>query len=268
MMLFKQPDPLLAGVWLQGAASWSADQVLTSASLRIFPPSAGVVTIALATGSSPSTCTPAGPAFVVGPGPGPIRIEIALNLPLAAGVFARWQVTAFTGAPGDCATRAEIVLQHIPATVAAGTPLPVPYTIRWVSGLEMLTLWDWSPTTYQFTDVSAGLAAGRVGVVDTGSEIRVEVAGATALRLTGAGALANEWRETPPNPALPRAEFWAGPARVGWVAAGGLVFAPALTTPSLTGAAGRFQFRPGGGASVAEWGPQDFRAPDLTEPLP
>lgn len=255
--VFQQEGAVSAGGYVAGHGAWLHDQWLDRAELEIQPPATGQCVLQLELGG----VLQAAARFTVGPGDRRWRSTMPLKTLLSGGVWARWKVVSFTGAPGDEATGARITIYLGPDTVArAVKPVPA-LEVRWVSGFERLVLWSYDAATHTFTESLESLAAGRAGLEIEAGVMRVLIGAAVVLRAEAGVLHAGGFKSgTAGLRTEPRLEFWEGARRVGSVNADGMLAAPQIRQEVEVTNGGAFQFRGLTGDPVAHLGVGGLRA--------
>ena len=176
-VLYQLNGELLDGRYLPGQYAWPVPMTLASAEVLLPAPLAtGTLQLALEVGGLLT-----GDVLVMAAGTSPL-VSLALAVAVPAQTPVRWRAS-FSGSPAQCPTGVQLLLTAAPTPALVKPPLRV----NWVYGKERLPLYAYDPTTYQFTDISNGLAVGRC-TLDQSLGFRLALQGVSQLQIGGAGA--------------------------------------------------------------------------------
>jgi hypothetical protein len=154
-------------------------------------------------------------------------------------------------------------------TPPALTP-DLPYLVRWVSATDNITLYDYSSSTFLFTERTAGAAATRatITVAALFDNTVVQFIGAAAPALTvtalSVSEVTNLYEGVPSSTDLPRLDFLYGGVRLASISYAGVFFADTLVEAAPAAGSARYRLF-GGGVLSATIAPEGTTFQDVSE---
>lgn len=249
--LFQFTGPIAAGQYLLGSPSWSEPVAITSVRLTCLTGTSTEATV-----FQIEVDGVAQKAFRVMPDRAGQLINIPLPIKLTIPAEAEIRVSCVTGPSTTEGALREIGLTLYAPEASSATPLTGEMFVNWVNGPEKLRLFDYNPSTHQFTEASSGVSATRA-TIDNSTGFTATIQGTVAARSIGDQLASDEFICNGGTAASesPRLEFFIGSQRVATLTKTGLFYVGDIDeAASVTAGTNRFSFH-GTGGVIATIGP-------------